>query len=414
MAALTGEPVELSQSEDEEPAEDRDVYAEIARSAELSKTGAFVATPDLALVDRARAHPVPDASGAAAAPVSPPAPRSAPSSKPDRASPLSRPHHHLPETPPRLFPESPGPSERRLAKPTGRCAAQRDGDGRRSPDRRPPPRRAASASRSRRGFQRPRLPTTPRARALPPRSARHQKHPRQSSPAGGEGSRASVGADARRDRLGLRRSLGCAGRHDAQGCFPRRRAARQAWRLHRRPHASQARRRTDQGRLPGWDRCSCLAGGAGTAGDDRHPHEDPRRRQRQWRHRACPFRNAPRRRVRGSAQGVQPRPLSRRGLRGGLREGDRRAFELRRDAGRHDLGAPSARRHQPRPPRNPRPGDRRGRQDPPRAQGRQERTRRGARGRQGGGRKSLLRLSVRRSRRDADVRGPSPSPSFGP
>ncbi len=53
------------------------------------------------------------------------------------------------------------------------------------------------------------------------------------------------------------------------------------------------------------------------------------------------------------------------------------------------ISHPSARRRQPRPPRNPRPGNRRGRKNPPRPQGWQECPRRGARGRQGGGRKSL-------------------------
>ena len=332
MAALTGEPVELLQPEDEEPAEDRDA----STAPQIDDLGASNDT------------------NSAETPVSPPAPSEPVSS----AGPPPAPHVTPPDpTPPPGAKAQQGQTS--PVAPSSLKAQDHPNEGSRSPQgaaplngaamvaaaltgglrRAEPPAPAAPAAVSNAaGFQR-----RPRTRALPPRSARHQKHPRQSPPAGGEGSRASVGADARRDRLGLHRSLGCAGRHDAQGCFPRRRAARQAWRLHRRPHASQARRGTDQGRLPGWDRCSCLAGGAGTAGDDRHPHEDPRRRQRQWRHRACPFRNAPRRGVRGSAQGVQPRPLSRRRLRRGLREGDRRAFELCRDPGRNDLSVPSAR-----------------------------------------------------------------------
>ena len=47
MAALTGEPVDLPQSEDEEPAEDRDVTQD-RQIENLSKTAPFVAAPDAA------------------------------------------------------------------------------------------------------------------------------------------------------------------------------------------------------------------------------------------------------------------------------------------------------------------------------------------------------------------------------
>ena len=47
MAALTGEPVELSQPEDDEPAEDRDVTQD-RQIENLSKTAPFGAAPDAA------------------------------------------------------------------------------------------------------------------------------------------------------------------------------------------------------------------------------------------------------------------------------------------------------------------------------------------------------------------------------
>ncbi len=86
MAALTGEPVELSQPEDDEPAEDRDVTQD-RQIENLSKTAPFGATPDAApsSADPAKPAQSPTRSEAADAPFSPPAPSdAAPSSKPDR------------------------------------------------------------------------------------------------------------------------------------------------------------------------------------------------------------------------------------------------------------------------------------------------------------------------------------------
>ena len=110
------------------------------------------------------------------------------------------------------------------------------------------------------------LPTTP-ARRRPPLLDRlavksildNLRRPEAKAPASG-----------RRQRRADESPIG-RGRRGAEGRFPCRRFPRQAWRLHRRPHASPARRGSDQGRFAGRNRCSCLAGSAGTAGDDRNP-----------------------------------------------------------------------------------------------------------------------------------------------
>ena len=86
MAALTGEPVEISQPEADEPAEDRDVTQD-RQSENLSKTAAFGAAPDAApsSADPPKPAQSPTQSQAADAPVSPPAPSAAAaSSKLDR------------------------------------------------------------------------------------------------------------------------------------------------------------------------------------------------------------------------------------------------------------------------------------------------------------------------------------------
>jgi len=86
MAALTGEPVEISRPEDDEPAEDRDVTQD-RQIENLSKTAPFGAAPDAAPSSADPPEPAqsPTQSQAADAPVSPPAPSdAAPSSKPDR------------------------------------------------------------------------------------------------------------------------------------------------------------------------------------------------------------------------------------------------------------------------------------------------------------------------------------------
>jgi len=86
MAALTGEPVEISRPEDDEPAEDRDA-AQDRQIANLSKTAPFDAPTGAAPspIDRPKPAQPPTPSDTAAAPVSPPAPSdAAPSSKPDR------------------------------------------------------------------------------------------------------------------------------------------------------------------------------------------------------------------------------------------------------------------------------------------------------------------------------------------
>ena len=86
MAALTGEPLELSRPEDDEPAEDRDVTQD-HQIESLSKTAPFGAAPDAApsSADPPKPAQSPTQSQAADAPVSPPAPSDvARSSKPDR------------------------------------------------------------------------------------------------------------------------------------------------------------------------------------------------------------------------------------------------------------------------------------------------------------------------------------------
>ena len=177
MAALTGEPVELSQPEADEPAEDhndastaRQIDA-LAAMAPFERTAPAVAAPS----NDPTKHAPATTSNSAETPVSPPAPREPVSSaEPPRAPNATPPNPSTPTgvtpqagpTKPRrpLFRESPGPSERGFAKPSGRGAAQRDSDGRRSPDRRSPSRRAAC-----RGLHRTPLPTTP-ARRRPPSS----------------------------------------------------------------------------------------------------------------------------------------------------------------------------------------------------------------------------------------------------
>ena len=166
MAALTGEPVELSQPEDDEPAEDRDA-AQDRQIRNLSKMAPFDAADGRrALVNRspktcstrdalrhcrrASFAPCPERLGGLL--------RIRPQSRRGAADSAS-----LPKRWRNFFPESPGPSERGLAKPPGNGAAQRDSDGRRSPDRRSPSRRAA------RRLDRPRFQRRPRAR-LPPSS----------------------------------------------------------------------------------------------------------------------------------------------------------------------------------------------------------------------------------------------------
>ena len=86
MAALTGEPVELSQPEDDEPAEDRDATQD-RHVGNLSKTAPFDAPTGAApsSIDRPKPAQPLTPSDTAAAPVSPPVPSdSAPSFEPDR------------------------------------------------------------------------------------------------------------------------------------------------------------------------------------------------------------------------------------------------------------------------------------------------------------------------------------------
>jgi len=86
MAALTGEPVELSQPEDDEPAEDRDATQD-RQIGNLSKTAPFDAPTGAApsSIDRPKPAQPLTPSDTAAAPVSPPVPSdSAPSFEPDR------------------------------------------------------------------------------------------------------------------------------------------------------------------------------------------------------------------------------------------------------------------------------------------------------------------------------------------
>ena len=86
MAALTGEPVELSQAEADEPAEDLEARQD-RQIADLSKTAPFDASTGAAPspINRSNPHRPPALSDTAAAPVSPPAPSdSAPSSKAER------------------------------------------------------------------------------------------------------------------------------------------------------------------------------------------------------------------------------------------------------------------------------------------------------------------------------------------
>src|SRR5208282_4460121 len=83
MAALTGEPVELSQPEDDEQAEDRDATQD-RQIGNLSKTAPFDAPTGAAPSSIDRPKPA-QPSDTAAAPVSPPVPSdSAPSFEPDR------------------------------------------------------------------------------------------------------------------------------------------------------------------------------------------------------------------------------------------------------------------------------------------------------------------------------------------
>jgi hypothetical protein len=86
MAALTSEPVEHSRPEDDGPAENRDVTQD-RQIENHSKTAPFGAAPDAApsSADPPKRAQSPTQSQAADAPVSPPAPSdAAPSSKPDR------------------------------------------------------------------------------------------------------------------------------------------------------------------------------------------------------------------------------------------------------------------------------------------------------------------------------------------
>ena len=252
MAALTGEPVEISRPEDDEPAEDRDDASQDRQTDAPFEDGALRATaPDrCALVSRSpKTRSIADKPKSADAPVSPPAPSgAAPSSKPDRNPAAPQP------TPPRfpnrrwlLLPESPGPSERGLAKPPGRGAAERGGDGRRSPDRRSPSPRASCPGRSRRDSKAAtsnaaassdaRAPTPSLLDRLAVKSILDNlRRP------GGKGSRASDGA-RRGATAAASAAASAAPDATAKAVFACRRSPRQAWRLHRRPHASPARRR---------------------------------------------------------------------------------------------------------------------------------------------------------------------------
>ena len=285
MAALTGEPVEISQPEADEPAEDRDVTQD-RQSENLSKTAAFGAAPDAApsSADPPKPAQSPTQSQAADAPVSPPAPSAAAaSSKLDRNPAAAQP------TP---------PDSRTAAGSSSPKAQDHPNEASRSPQgvaplngaamvvaaltgglRRPePPAPAAPAAVSKAATSNAaassdaRAPTPSLLDRLAVKSILDNlRRPEERAPA--PQTAPTPGATA----AGSSRSLGCAGRH-GEGRLACQRSPRQAWRLHRRPHASATRRGGGQGRHPGRDRCSCLAGGAGTAGDDRDPHEDPRRR----------------------------------------------------------------------------------------------------------------------------------------
>jgi len=87
MAALTGEPVELSQPDDEEPAENGPDATRDREIGNLSKAAPFDAPTGAAPspIDPPKPSQPPTPSDTSAAPVSPPAPNdSAPTSKPDR------------------------------------------------------------------------------------------------------------------------------------------------------------------------------------------------------------------------------------------------------------------------------------------------------------------------------------------
>ena len=192
-----------------------------------------------------RSNPRFDSDPARPRPISPPAPVPPPS--PNRtARPLSQGlHRHLRETPPRPLPETPRTirttasqgriRERSPSTAAAMVAAALTGG---SPPRREPRRRLRSLPSTR-------LRATPSAGALSPRPARGQKPSRQSSPARSPGlprlRRRRRPTPPRRPppQPRLRRTP----RRPA-GCLPCRRSARQAWRLHRRPHASPARRRS--------------------------------------------------------------------------------------------------------------------------------------------------------------------------
>ena len=164
MAALTGEPVEISQPEDDEPAEDRDASTQTAQIEQLSRDGALqTAAPTLdalATIHRNPPAPTPSDSARRAGLASRPDANLRPRLSRPAITPLpqdlravgAKPQQDR-QSPSSPLPESPGPSERGLAKPAGRGAAERGSDGRRRPDRRSPSPRAACPGRSRRGFQ---------------------------------------------------------------------------------------------------------------------------------------------------------------------------------------------------------------------------------------------------------------------
>ena len=108
MAALTGEPVDLSQPDDEEPAEDRDATQD-RQIENLSKTAPFVAAPDAAPSSTIPQSPLNPRRN----PTQPtrqfrPLPRAMrPPPNLTAISPLRSPIHQLPETPPEPLPRKP-------------------------------------------------------------------------------------------------------------------------------------------------------------------------------------------------------------------------------------------------------------------------------------------------------------------
>ena len=216
MAALTGEPVELSQPEADEPAEDQNDASTARQIGTLSQDGALRANcasrrgPRRIDPNETRAHPnsVRGNAGLAASAARTHVPASHPAPLRHAAGPIP-PTGVTPrqDQPSPVGPSSPkaqdhpnavsrSPQGAAPLNATAMVAAALTG-GLRRPE---PPAAAAPAAVSKAAASNA-AASSARERRLPPRSARRQKHSRQSSPAGGKGSRVSDGADAGRGRL---------------------------------------------------------------------------------------------------------------------------------------------------------------------------------------------------------------------